>query len=70
MALWVWRFVEGEPPHFISCPQDLSTKSILYICGCVWVKKGKKRGICSVVLKNVLTLHPNVIVYNHPNDCI
>ena len=20
MALWVWRFVEGEPPHFFSCP--------------------------------------------------
>lgn len=37
---------------------------------CVGVKKGKKRGICSVVLKNVLTLHPKMIVYNHPNDCI
>lgn len=33
-------------------------------------KKGKKRGICSVVLKNVLTLHPKMIVYNHPKDCI
>ena len=40
MALWVWRFVEGEPPHFISCPpQYLSTQSILYICGCVGVKR-------------------------------
>lgn len=30
----------------------------------VWgVKKGEKRGICSVVLKNVLTLHPKMIVY-------
>lgn len=37
---------------------------------CVGVKKGKKREICSVVLKNVLTLHPNMIVYNHPKDCI
>lgn len=23
MALWVWRFVEGEPPHFFSYPQPL-----------------------------------------------
>ena len=51
-------------------PQHLFSESILYICGCVGVKKGKKRGICSVVLKNVLTLHPNMIVYNHPKDCI
>lgn len=21
MALWVWRFVEGDPPHFFSYPQ-------------------------------------------------
>ena len=51
-------------------PQHLSTESILYI---MWVwggKKGKKREICSVVLKNVLTLHPKMIVYNHPKDCI
>ena len=20
MALWVWRFVEGEPPHFFHAP--------------------------------------------------
>ena len=31
MALWVWRFVEGEPPHFFRAPQYLSTESILYI---------------------------------------
>ena len=32
MALWVWRFVEGEPPHFfLAPPQYLSTESILYI---------------------------------------
>ncbi len=31
MALWVWRFVEGEPPHFFLAPQYLSTESILYI---------------------------------------
>lgn len=66
MALWVWRFVEGEPPHFFSCPQPYI---IIYVA-CVGVKKGKKRGICSVVLKNVLTLHPKMIVYNHPKDCI
>ena len=23
MALWVWRFVEGEPPHFFRAPQPL-----------------------------------------------
>ena len=53
-------------------PQHLSTESHIYICDvCVGGgKKGKKRGICSVVLKNVLTLHPKMIVYNHPNDCI
>lgn len=65
MALWVWRFEEGEPPHFFHAPQPY----ILYMWR-VGVKKGKKRGICSVVLKNVLTLHPKMIVYNHPNDCI
>lgn len=70
MALWVWRFVEGEPPHFFRAPQYLSTESILYIYEVWGGKKGKKRGICSVVLKNVLTLHPKMIVYNHPKDCI
>lgn len=66
MALWVWRFVEGEPPHFFHAP----ALYIIYV-PCVWGgKKGKKRGICSVVLKNVLTLHPKMIVYNHPKDCI
>ena len=48
----------------------LSVNLYYNICGRVGVKKGKKRGICSVVLKNVLTLHPKMIVYNHPNDCI
>ena len=66
MALWVWRFVEGEPPHFFRAPQPL----YIIICGGWGGKKGKKRGICSVVLKNVLTLHPKMIVYNHPKDCI
>ena len=37
MALWVWRFVEGEPPHFFRAPQYLSTESILYIYE-VWVR--------------------------------
>ena len=67
MALWVWRFVEDEPPHFFRAPQPL----YIIICGvCVGVKRVKRGGICSVVLKNVLTLHPKMIVYNHPKDCI
>lgn len=41
MALWVWRFVEGEPPHFFRAPAFY----IIYVA-CVGVKKGKKRGIC------------------------
>lgn len=28
MALWVWRFVEGDPPHFFSYPQ-----LYIIICG-------------------------------------
>ena len=70
MALWVWRFVEGEPPHFISCPSIYPLNLYYIYVRCVGGKKGKKRGICSVVLKNVLTLHPKMIVYNHPKDCI
>lgn len=70
MALWVWRFVEGDPPHFFHAPRIYPLNLYYIYNGCVGVKKGKKRGICSVVLKNVLTLHPKMIVYNHPNDCI
>ena len=51
-------------------PQHLSTESIFIYVSVCGGKKGKKRGICSVVLKNVLTLHPKMIVYNHPKDCI
>ena len=31
MALWVWRFVEGEPPHFISCPPSIYPLNLYYI---------------------------------------
>lgn len=41
MALWVWRFVEGEPPYFF-CPSHYIYK----ICGWgAWacgMKKGKR----------------------------
>ena len=28
MALWVWRFVEGEPPHFLSCTSLRQAKGV------------------------------------------
>lgn len=40
MALWVWRFVEGEPPHFILCPSIYSL-NLYYIYVGVW---GDKKG--------------------------
>lgn len=41
MALWVWRFVEGEPPHFFRATMQnrfvefIAEPLYYYICG-VW----------------------------------
>lgn len=28
MALWVWRFVEGEPPHFFRAPAFIESEGV------------------------------------------
>lgn len=35
MALWVWRFVEGDPPHFFHAPSIYSQNLYyIYVGGC------------------------------------
>ena len=46
MALWVWRFVEGEPPHFFHAPRiyPLNLYYIYMRCGGVKRVQWKNTG--------------------------